>query len=87
MSGRIADAGERAAQSLDRVVAALGDRGEDVSIQIAGAGERAIETLDQQMAGLAALLTRRTDELIEAVNGAAVRSRAGAERARRPAAR
>ena len=71
VSGRILDAGERAAQALDRVVAALGDRGEDVSIQIAGAGERAIASVDQQMAGLTALLTRRTEELIEAVNGAA----------------
>ncbi|HEV7479836.1 MAG TPA: hypothetical protein VGO05_06075, partial [Roseiarcus sp.] len=36
-----------------------------------GVGERAMHTLDQQMAGLATLLTRRTDELIAAVNGSA----------------
>ena len=52
-------------------MAALGERGEDVSARIAGVGERAIQTLDQQMASLAALLTRRTDELIAAVNGSA----------------
>ena len=53
------------------LVAALGERGEDVLARIAGVGERAIQTLDQQMASLAALLTRRTDELIAAVNGSA----------------
>ncbi|HLX97280.1 MAG TPA: hypothetical protein VKR62_01170, partial [Roseiarcus sp.] len=53
------------------LIAALGERGEDVSARIAGVGERAMHTVDQQMAGLAALLTRRTDELIAAVNGAA----------------
>ena len=42
-----------------------------MSARIAGVGERAIHTLDQQMASLAALLTRRTDELIAAVNGSA----------------
>jgi DNA anti-recombination protein RmuC len=52
-------------------VAALSERGEDVSARIAGVGERAVHSLDQQMAGLAALLTRRTDELIAAVNGSA----------------
>ena len=30
-----------------------------------------MHTIDQQMASLAALLTRRTDELISAVNGSA----------------
>ena len=53
------------------MLAALGERSEDVSARIAGVGERAIHTLDQQMASLAALLTRRTDELISAVNGSA----------------
>ena len=53
------------------LVASLGERGEDVSARIADVGERAIQTLDQQMASLAALLTRRTDELIAAVNGSA----------------
>ena len=53
------------------LVTALGERGEDVSARIVGVGERAMHTLDQQMAGLAALLTRRTDELIAAVNGSA----------------
>ena len=53
------------------LVAALGERGEDVSARIVGVGERAMHTLDQQMAGLATLLTRRTDELIAAVNGSA----------------
>src|SRR6202020_3427199 len=33
--------------------------------------ERAMHALDQQMTGLATLLTRRTDELIAAVNGSA----------------
>ena len=42
-----------------------------MSTRIAGVGERAMHTLDQQMASLAALLTRRTDELISAVNGSA----------------
>ena len=53
------------------LVAALGERGDDVSARIVGVGERAMQTLDQQMAGLATLLTRRTDELIAAVNGSA----------------
>ena len=53
------------------LVNALGERGDDVSAKIVGVGERAMHTLDQQMAGLAALLTRRTDELIAAVNGSA----------------
>ena len=53
------------------LLAALGARSEDVSARIAGVGERAMHTLDQQMAGLATLLTRRTDELIAAVNGSA----------------
>ena len=53
------------------LVAALGERGQDVSARILGVGERAMHTLDQQMAGLATLLTRRTDELIAAVNGSA----------------
>ena len=53
------------------LVAALGERGEDVSARSPDVGERAIHTLDQQMASLAALLTRRTDELIAAVNGSA----------------
>ena len=53
------------------LVTALGERGEVVSNQIAGAGARAVETVDQQMAGLTELLTRRTDELIAAVNGSA----------------
>ena len=53
------------------LVAALGERGDDVSARILGVGERAMHTLDQQMAGLATLLTRRTDELIAAVNGSA----------------
>ena len=53
------------------LVAAIAERGEDVSARIVGVGERAMHTLDQQMAGLAALLTRRTDELIAAVNGSA----------------
>ena len=52
-------------------MAALGERGEDVTARIAGVGERAMQTLDQQMASLSALLTRRTDELIAAVNGSA----------------
>ena len=52
-------------------MASLGERGEDVSARIAGVGERAIQTLDQQMVSLASLLTRRTDELIAAVNGSA----------------
>src|ERR1700733_15296430 len=52
-------------------VTALGDRGDDVSARFVGIGERAMHTLDQQMAGLATLLTRRTDELIAAVNGSA----------------
>ena len=50
---------------------ALGERGEDVSSQIVDVGSRAIQTIDQQMAGLTALLTRRTDELIAAVNRSA----------------
>jgi DNA anti-recombination protein RmuC len=53
------------------LVAALGARGDDVSARIVGVGERAMQSLDQQMAGLASLLTRRTDELIAAVNGSA----------------
>jgi DNA anti-recombination protein RmuC len=53
------------------LVTALGERGDDVSARFAGVGERAMHTLDQQMAGLATLLTRRTDELIAAVNGSA----------------
>ena len=53
------------------LVAAIAERGEDVSARIVGVGERAMHTVDQQMAGLAALLTRRTDELIAAVNGSA----------------
>ncbi len=53
------------------LVAAFGERGEDVSARILGVGERAMHTLDQQMTGLATLLTRRTDELIAAVNGSA----------------
>jgi DNA anti-recombination protein RmuC len=53
------------------LVAALGERGDDVSARLVGVGERAMHTLDQQMAGLATLLTRRTDELIAAVNGSA----------------
>ena len=71
VTSQIAVAGERAAQSLDRAVAVLGDRGQDVSGQIAEAGDRAVQALDSQMAGLAALLTRRADDLIAAVNGAA----------------
>ena len=50
---------------------ALGERGEDMSSQIAGVGARAMQTLDQQMTGLADLLTRRTDELVSAVNASA----------------
>ena len=53
------------------LVTALGERGDDVSARFIGVGERAMHTLDQQMAGLATLLTRRTDELIAAVNGSA----------------
>ena len=53
------------------LVTALGERGDDVSARFVGVGERAMHTLDQQMAGLATLLTRRTDELIAAVNGSA----------------
>ena len=53
------------------LVAALGERGEDVSNQITGVGARAAQTIDQQMSGLVGLLTRRTDELIAAVNGSA----------------
>ena len=53
------------------LVAALGERGEDVSNQISGVGARAVQTIDQQMGSLIGLLTRRTDELIAAVNGSA----------------
>ena len=53
------------------LVTALGERGDEVSARFVGVGERAMHTLDQQMAGLATLLTRRTDELIAAVNGSA----------------
>ena len=53
------------------LVAALGERGEDVSNQITGVGARAAQTIDQQMSSLVGLLTRRTDELIAAVNGSA----------------
>ena len=53
------------------LAAALGERGENASIQIAGAAERAVQTLDHQMSGLGALLTQRTDELVAAVNGTA----------------
>ena len=53
------------------LVTALGERGDDVSARFVGVGERAMQTLDQQMSGLATLLTRRTDELIAAVNGSA----------------
>ena len=53
------------------LVTALGERGDDVSSRIAVAGARAVQTLDQQMGSLSALLTRRTDELIAAVNSAA----------------
>ena len=53
------------------LVTALGDRGEVVSNQIAGAGARAVETIDRQMSDLTELLSRRTDELIAAVNGSA----------------
>jgi DNA anti-recombination protein RmuC len=53
------------------LLTALGERGDDVSARFVGVGERAMHALDQQMAGLATLLTRRTDELIAAVNGSA----------------
>jgi chromosome segregation ATPase len=71
VSNRIVIAGDHAAQSLDRAVAVLGERGQEVSGHIAESGDRAIQAIDQQMAGLAAVLTRRTDDLIAAVNGAA----------------
>ena len=68
------------------LVTALGERGEDVSARIADVGERAIHTVDQQMASLAALLTRRTDELIAAVNGSASDPGSRAKRAYRTVA-
>ena len=63
------------------LVTALGERGDEVSARFVGVGERAMHTLDQQMAGLATLLTRRTDELIAAVNGERGGSGARVERA------
>ena len=98
VSARIVGAGDAIGARVDDLrqvidgkgadlVAALGERGEDVSARIVGIGERATQTIDQQMASLAALLTRRTDELIAAVNGSAGGPSARFERADRAAAR
>ena len=71
ISVQIADLGDRTSQSLDQASATLGGRGQDVADAIAGAAERAIQAVERQIAGLADLLTNRTDQLIAAVDGAA----------------
>jgi len=48
-------------------VAALGARGAEISVQIAGIGTRAEKSFEQRVSALIALLTRRGDDLLAAV--------------------
>ena len=55
-------------------VARLEARGDQVSGQIASVGERSLQSFDQKVTGLIALLTRRGDDLLSAMNAGASES-------------
>jgi phage host-nuclease inhibitor protein Gam len=55
-------------------VAQLGQRGAEFSSQITGVSERAAQTFERQTSSLIALLTRRSEDLLAAINASAADS-------------